>query len=81
MPIIPMSIANSSIIGRLCVGNKHGLLVPASITDEEWNILSKSLPADVDLRKIDSKFSALGNVIVCNDHVALVHPDIENETE
>lgn len=25
--------------------------------------------------------SALGNVICCNDHVALVHPDIERETE
>lgn len=25
--------------------------------------------------------SALGNVICCNDHVALVHPDLERETE
>ena len=25
--------------------------------------------------------SALGNVIACNDHVALVHPDIDRETE
>jgi translation initiation factor 6 len=25
--------------------------------------------------------SALGNVIACNDYVALVHPDIERETE
>ena len=81
MPIIPISIANSSIIGRLCVGNKYGLLVPASITDDEWNMLSESLPAGVDLRKIDDKFSALGNVIVCNDQMALVHPDIENDTE
>jgi len=25
--------------------------------------------------------SALGNVIVANDHVALVHPDLDHETE
>ena len=25
--------------------------------------------------------SALGNVIACNDHVALVHPDVDRETE
>lgn len=25
--------------------------------------------------------SALGNVIACNDYVALVHPDIDRETE
>lgn len=27
------------------------------------------------------RLSALGNVICCNDYVALVHPDIERETE
>jgi len=25
--------------------------------------------------------TALGNCIACNDHVALVHPDIDQETE
>lgn len=25
--------------------------------------------------------SALGNVIVCNDHVALIHPDLDQTTE
>lgn len=25
--------------------------------------------------------SALGNCIACNDHVALVHPDVDQETE
>ena len=25
--------------------------------------------------------SALGNVIACNDYVALVHPDLDKETE
>ena len=32
-------------------------------------------------RRVEEKLSALGNVIVCNDHVALVHPDIDQETE
>jgi translation initiation factor 6 (eIF-6) len=27
------------------------------------------------------RLSALGNCIVCNDHVALVHTDIDRETE
>jgi translation initiation factor 6 len=30
---------------------------------------------------VEERLSALGNVIVCNDHVALVHPDIDKETE
>jgi len=30
---------------------------------------------------VEEKLSALGNCIVCNDHVALVHPDLDKETE
>lgn len=33
------------------------------------------------IQRIEERLSALGNVICCNDHVALVHPDIERETE
>jgi len=32
-------------------------------------------------QRIEERLSALGNVIVSNDHVALVHPDLERETE
>ena len=31
--------------------------------------------------RIEERLSALGNVIACNDYVALVHPDIDRETE
>jgi translation initiation factor 6 len=31
--------------------------------------------------RIEERLSALGNVIACNDHVALVHPDIDRDTE
>ena len=30
---------------------------------------------------MDDKLSALGNCIVCNDNVALIHPDMDPETE
>lgn len=30
---------------------------------------------------MNEKFSALGNCIVCNDHNALVHSDLDKETE
>lgn len=33
------------------------------------------------VRRIEERLSALGNIIACNDHVALVHPDVEAETE
>ena len=43
--------------------------------------LRNSLPDGVVLQRIEERLSALGNCIVCNDHVALVHTDIDRETE
>lgn len=61
--------------------NRKGLLVPTSTTDQELQHLRNSLPDEVKIQRIEERLSALGNVICANDHVALVHPDIERETE
>ena len=63
------------------MGNKNGLLVPSTILDKELQHLRNSLPDSVRIRKIDSRISALGNCISCNDHVALIHPEFDKETE
>lgn len=81
IPVVHTSIAGTRIIGRMCVGNKHGLLVPSTTTDQELLHLRNSLPTTVKIARVDERLSALGNCIVCNDHVALVHPDIDVDTE
>ncbi|KAG8768915.1 Eukaryotic translation initiation factor 6 [Serendipita sp. 411] len=81
IPIVHVSIAGTRIVGRLTAGNRHGLLVPAGTTDQELQHLRNSLPDTVALQRVEERLSALGNVIVCNDHVALVHPDVDRETE
>ncbi|KAL9128677.1 MAG: hypothetical protein Q9217_002705, partial [Psora testacea] len=43
--------------------------------------LRNTIPDEVKIQRIEERLSALGNVICTNDHVALVHPDIERETE
>jgi len=35
----------------------------------------------VRIQRVEERLSALGNVISCNDYVALVHPDLDRETE
>ena len=40
-----------------------------------------SLPDAVKIQRVEERLSALGNVIACNDYVALVHPDLDRETE
>jgi hypothetical protein len=81
IPICHATIAGTRIVGRLTAGNRNGLLVPTSTTDQELQHLRNSLPDKVKIQRIEERLSALGNVICCNDHVALVHPDLERETE
>ena len=81
IPICHATIAGTRIVGRLTVGNKNGLLVPTTTTDQELQHLRNTLPDAVKIQRIEERLSALGNVICCNDHVALVHPDLERETE
>lgn len=81
IPVVHCSIAGTRLIGRLTVGNRHGLLVPSTTTDQELQHLRNSLPDSVAIQRVDERLSALGNVIACNDYVALVHPDLDRETE
>ena len=58
-------------------GNCKGLLVPSTTTDQELLQLRNSLPDSLVVQRVEERLSALGNCIVCNDHVALVHPDLD----
>jgi len=81
IPVVHASIAGCRIIGRLSAGNRHGLLVPNTTTDQELQHMRNSLPDSVKIQRVEERLSALGNVVACNDYVALVHPDLDRETE
>lgn len=81
IPLCQTTIDGNRIVGRLTAGNRYGLLVPANTTDQELQHIRNTLPDEIKVQRVEERLSALGNVICCNDHVALVHPDIERETE
>lgn len=81
IPVVHTSIAGCRFVGRVTVGNKRGLLVPSTCTDNELQHIRNALPESVVIQRVDERLSALGNTIVCNDHVALVHTDIDADTE
>jgi translation initiation factor 6 len=81
IPVVHTSVGGCRIIGRLCVGNRHGLIVPSTTTDQELQHIRNSLPDSVKIQRVEERLSALGNVVACNDYVALVHPDLDRETE
>jgi translation initiation factor 6 len=81
IPVIKSSVAGTRLVGRLTVGNRNGLLLPNNTTDQEMMTIRNSLPDEVVVQRIDERLSALGNCIACNDYVALIHPDMDRETE
>lgn len=81
IPVIETTINSIRTIGCQIQGNKHGLLVPSTTHDHELLFLRQRLPEAVRVRRIDERLNALGNIILCNDHHALVHPEIDPESE
>jgi hypothetical protein len=43
----------------------------------ELQHLRNSLPDEVVVQRVEERLSALGNCVVCNDHVALIHTDLD----
>nr|WCZ58758.1 eukaryotic translation initiation factor 6 [Seculamonas ecuadoriensis] len=80
IPVIYATIAGCRIIGRLCVGNKRGLILPSTTTDQELQHIRNSLPDSVVVQRVEDRLSALGNCVATNDHVALLHHDLDRET-
>eukprot|EP00887_Chlorella_sp_A99_P001457 scaffold8.g1457.t1 len=77
IPVIKTSVAGTRLVGRMTVGNRNGLLLPNTTTDQELMHVRNSLPDEVVVQRVDERLSALGNCIACNDYVALIHPDID----
>lgn len=77
IPVVHASVSGCRIVGRMCVGNKRGLLVPNSTFDQELQQLRNALPDSVKVQRVEERLSALGNVVACNDYVALAHPDLD----
>jgi translation initiation factor 6 len=60
IPVVKTAIAGTRLVGRMTVGNKNGLLVPSSTTDQELLHIRNALPEEVVVQRIDERLSALG---------------------
>ena len=66
------SIANTRLIGALSVMNNRGILLPKTAFANEYDYLKKE--TDLEIGVLDSKYTALGNLICTNDKGAVVSP-------
>ena len=66
------SVANTRLLGALAAINNKGILLPMTAYADEYNFLKKQ--TDLNVGVLDSKYTALGNVICANDKGAIVSP-------
>jgi translation initiation factor 6 len=74
--VIQTSIARSSLIGVLVCSNSHGLIVTNFAEEKEL----KAVSGQLNILYISDVLNAVGNNILVNDKLAMVHPDFDSET-
>ncbi len=74
-----VSIAGNRIIGPMVVLNNTGMILPSTASDDEL-IYLKSITG-LNVAKLDSKYTAVGNLISANDNGAIVSPLFKNELD
>ena len=71
--LITTTIQESSIIGSLVAGNRYGMVVSGLASAHEMAALREH----AEVFPLKSSMNAAGNVILANDAMAIVHPDME----
>lgn len=72
-----VSIAGNRIIGPMVVINNNGMLLPSTASEDEVVYLKHVTGLNVS--RLDSKLTAIGNLISTNDKGAIVSPLFKNE--
>jgi translation initiation factor 6 len=73
------SIAGTRLLGPMAVMNNSGILLPPIASDEEVQMLKQS--SQLNVERVKSKFTAIGNLIATNDNGALVSPLFKGEID
>jgi translation initiation factor 6 len=63
-------VAETRFVGIFAAGNKNGLLLPKIIEDYELKKLKQFF--GINIQVIESKTTALGNLVLCNDKGCLI---------
>lgn len=76
--IIHVSVAGTRLIGPMTVMNNNGILLPSTVSDEEIQILKQT---GLNVERLKSKFTAIGNLISANDKGAIVSNLFKGEVD
>ncbi len=71
------SVANTRLIGTLAVMNNRGIILPKTAYRNEYDLLREATGLEVGV--LDSRLTALGNVVCANDKGAIVSPMMSDD--
>jgi len=72
---VPTSIGESRLLGALSAMNSNGILVSRLAEENEMNEIGAATGLNVS--RLESKMTAVGNLVVANDRCALVSPVLD----
>jgi len=73
--LVETTVQGSAIIGSLLTGNRRGIVVSGLAGKEEIAVLAEHR----EIMLLSGSMNAAGNVILANDRIAFVHPEMEKE--
>ncbi len=76
VPVHKVSVGGSSIIGSFLCGNSQGVIAAGLIYEKEIRSIRKHTKA----ARLTQSLNAAGNLIMCNDTAALVHPELTDKS-
>lgn len=77
--VVYTSIAGTRLVGPMMVINNNGILVSSITSDEEIQNLRHESKLNVE--RIKSRYTAIGNLITVNDNGAIISPFIEEDNK
>ncbi|MGI0025295.1 MAG: translation initiation factor IF-6, partial [Nitrososphaera sp.] len=73
------SVAGTRLIGPMTVMNNNGILLPSIASDEELQLLKQA--SGLNVERVESRYTAIGNLIVANDNGAIASPLLDGEVD
>ena len=73
--LVHTSICGSVLVGAFASANSNGILLPTSIREEELSALKSVFKGNITI--METKKTAYGNLVLANDHGAIVDPRLK----
>ena len=80
VPAVYSTVTETELIGLFIAGNSNGVIIPSIMTAREIERLTsglKKINKNINILKLETVKTCIGNLIVCNDNAAIISPLLE----